>query len=85
MKDIYIFSKSANLLCVIENSTGKYYVCNGAWYGIREGDNFTVEQYPDIVLTITDWKEFEYSKCPKGYYKEYGKGINMEIIEEDIF
>lgn len=33
MKDVYMFSKAANLLCVIEQSTGKYYVCNGDWYG----------------------------------------------------
>lgn len=85
MKDIYMFSKEANLLCVIENKTGKYYVCNGLWYGIREGDNFTVEQYPDRILKITDWKQYDYSKCPKGYYKEYGKRINTEVVEEDIF
>lgn len=85
MKDVYMFSESANLLCVVERSTGKYYVCNGAWYGIREGDMFTIEQYPDRILKITDWKEYEYKNCPKGYYKEYGKGINMVYVEEDKF
>lgn len=85
MKDVYMFSKQANLLCVIEQSTDKYYVCNGAWYGIREGDKFTIEQYPDRVLTITDWVQHTRKSAPKNYYIEYGDGINTVYIEEDVF
>ena len=84
-ENIYMFSKSANILCVIENKTGKYYVCNGAWYGLRSGDNFTVEAYPDKVLTIKDWVECTRKTAPKDYYIEYGDTINMVFEEEDYF
>lgn len=81
----YMFSESANILCVIEESTGRYYVCNGAWYGIRDGDKFTIEAYPHKVLTITDWRECTEKTAPKGYYIEYGDHINLEYEEEDRF
>lgn len=56
----YMFSKAAGLLCAVEED-GSYWVLNGAWKGIREGDNFKV-MYGDSVrkeCIIKDWKEVD--------------------------
>lgn len=56
----YMFSKSAGLLCHVEDD-GSYRVLNGAWTGLREGDTFKV-MYGDSVRKesiIKDWKEVD--------------------------
>ena len=49
----YWFSKSRTLWCR-EAPDGSYWVINGGWSGIRDGDEFLVA-YTGRVLIVKDW------------------------------
>ena len=49
----YWFSKSHGLWCE-ERTKGTYWVLNGQWEGVHNGDEFLIK-YTGKVLIITDW------------------------------
>lgn len=66
----YMFSKEAGLLCRVTYKN-KYEVINGLWKGTRNGDELTVDAYPDRKLKVTDWEEVDPSKWPRDKQEQW--------------
>lgn len=59
----YMFSRDHKLMCEVQ-ANGEYHVINGAWTGVRRGDEFDVIRNDKVLSTvkITDWEERTTSK-----------------------
>lgn len=69
----YMFTKACGtgLLCRVSGKDeNEYYVINGAWDGIRNGDEFTVKRTKH-TFTITDWEEVFPDKWPRAEQEQW--------------
>ncbi len=90
----FMFSEKRGLAC-LDQGDNIYYVCNGDWFGRREGDTFWMQvphMNEEVPVTVDDWVEKDLMNLNHdermSWYLPYGMNVweqFHDLFEQEMY